>query len=57
MIDYINDAMSLLEIKKIVLHTILEEEPLYDLSEIVSTLRRLGQTYTSFLQVKQEVME
>jgi hypothetical protein len=40
-----------------VAHTILEEEPLYDLKDIVSALESLSQAYNKFLQVKEEEME
>jgi hypothetical protein len=48
--------MNLKQIRNIVKHKILEEQTLYDLRKIVTALKRLGQNYTRFLQVKQEVM-
>ena len=55
--QYIRDETYTNQIKEIVAHTILEEEPLYDLKDIVLALKRLNDDFTEFLQVKQEEME
>jgi hypothetical protein len=52
--QYARDESNLRQIREIVKHTILEEEPLYDLKEIVAALNSLGEEYTTFLRVKQE---
>ena len=56
-LEYVRDARNLKQIRMIVAHTILEEEPLYDLREIGQALNSLREAYASFLQVKQEEIE
>ena len=53
-LEYVRDERNLKQIRTIVSHTILEEEPLFDLKEIVQALSSLWDEYTSLLQVKQE---
>ena len=55
--EHISDQRNTKEIRMIVKHTILEQEPLYDLREILSGLGKLTEQYTSFLQVKQDEID
>jgi hypothetical protein len=52
--DYVRDERNLKQIRMIVAHTILEEEPLFDLREISQALGSLWEEYTSLLQLMQE---